>query len=343
MEMTSSSRFAQKQNRWPADLLTSPIADGTYWKITVESISDTSANKNGGYQSLRSFDGLRLRYRHWRAESADSRGTIVVLGGRTEFIEKYLETIGEINARGFDALCLDWRGQGLSGRMLPNRQKGYVETYDHYVRDLKCVLEKNILTCNQRRVFIMAHSMGGHIALRYLRQFSNPIAKAILIAPMIQVRTFPAPVFLMRLLSRWMVQYGWHTATVPTPGRNDSFDRPFALNRLTSDRVRFNHVRQLMAENPHLVVREITFGWLDATFDSIDQLQQPGYVHGIEIPVLIVTAQHDYVVDNRATKRLAAEIPNHRLAEVAHSNHEILQERNALRDEFWRHVDRFVD
>jgi lysophospholipase len=331
-----------KRNGWPADLLTGRITYGAYWKIIMESISENLPDENGADQYLRSFDGLRLRYRQWRADNTNNRGIVVVLGGRTEFIEKYLETIGEINARGFDALSFDWRGQGLSDRMLPDCEKGYVKSYEHYVRDLKYVLEKTHLIHNNKPVYIMAHSMGGHIALRYLRQYTNPVAKAILIAPMIQVRTFPAPVQLMRLLSRWMVRNGWPAAIMPTPGRNDSFDRPFAINRLTSDRVRFNRVCQLMTENPHLVVRGITFGWLDATFDSIEKLQQPGYVRSIQTPVMLVTAERDYVVANRATTRLAAELPNHRLVEVALANHEILQERNALRDEFWRQFDRFV-
>ncbi len=308
----------------------------------MESITHNGPGRCEFDQYLRSFDGWPLRYQYWHAHGTDGRGTIVVLGGRTEFIEKYTEIIGEINSRGFDALCFDWRGQGLSGRILPNPQKGYVETYDHYVRDLHCILE-NCLTASQTRpVYIMAHSMGAHIALRYLGQYANGIAKAILIAPRIQVRTFPAPVMLVRLWSRWMVRTGWHAAAAPTIGRNDSFFRPFAFNCLTSDRARFDRMRKLMLDHPHLTIRGITFGWLDATFQSIEKLRQPGYVSTIETPVLLVTAQRDRVVDNRATAQLASDLPNHRLAEVVRSNHEILQERSPLRQVFWHLADEFI-
>jgi lysophospholipase len=57
-------------------------------------------------------DGLRLRAALFPAENP--RGSVVLSGGRTEFIEKYLEVIGEFVGRGFTVLTHDWRGQGLS-------------------------------------------------------------------------------------------------------------------------------------------------------------------------------------------------------------------------------------
>ena len=49
------------------------------------------------------------------------RGTVVLLTGRGEFIEKYAtEVVGELLERGFAVVALDWRGQGLSDRPLPS-------------------------------------------------------------------------------------------------------------------------------------------------------------------------------------------------------------------------------
>ena len=52
------------------------------------------------------------------ATTTAKRGTVVVLGGRAEFIEKYFEVIGELLARDFAVAALDWRGQGGSARRL---------------------------------------------------------------------------------------------------------------------------------------------------------------------------------------------------------------------------------
>ena len=60
---------------------------------------------------------------------------MILSGGRTEPIEKYYETASELTARGFVVLCHDWRGQGLSWRLLPDRLKGHAAGSDDFVTD----------------------------------------------------------------------------------------------------------------------------------------------------------------------------------------------------------------
>ena len=74
---------------------------------------------------LRAADGVQLRAAYWRPEGAP-RGTVALLQGRAEFIEKYYEVIGEILARGFAVATFVWRGQGMSQRLLGDRAKGHV-------------------------------------------------------------------------------------------------------------------------------------------------------------------------------------------------------------------------
>ncbi|MBU0985681.1 MAG: alpha/beta hydrolase, partial [Proteobacteria bacterium] len=88
------------------------------------------------YGSMTTYDNYSVRYGVWVSNKIHKRGSVILLGGRTEFLEKYADTIGELNHRGFDVYGLDWRGQGLSSRMLSNRHKGFVRTYDDYINDL---------------------------------------------------------------------------------------------------------------------------------------------------------------------------------------------------------------
>lgn len=50
-------------------------------------------------QYISTHDGTRLRTGVF--EATPSRGVCVLLGGQTEFIEKYVEVIGELQSRGF--------------------------------------------------------------------------------------------------------------------------------------------------------------------------------------------------------------------------------------------------
>jgi len=119
-----------------------------------------------------SHDGLKIRYDRYACGEKVCRGTIVLLGGRSEFIEKYREIVDQLLARNMNVATFDWRGQGLSDRMLPNRYKGYVASYDDYLQDLTNFMDKCVPKQEGKPVLILAHSMGGHIALRYLHD--NP-------------------------------------------------------------------------------------------------------------------------------------------------------------------------
>ncbi|MBK8545664.1 MAG: alpha/beta hydrolase [Caulobacteraceae bacterium] len=71
----------------------------------------------------------------------EARGSVIVAPGRTEFIEKYFEVIRELQARGFAVFCIDWRGQGLSGREVENSLKGHLVSFDDPVNDLSTALK----------------------------------------------------------------------------------------------------------------------------------------------------------------------------------------------------------
>jgi predicted alpha/beta hydrolase len=89
-------------------------------------------------------DGTRIRMARFHRPSA-TRGTVVLLNGRTEFIEKYFEVIGDLLSRGFAVATLDWRGQGLSDRALTNPHKGHVADFSLYIDDLQRVVEDFVL------------------------------------------------------------------------------------------------------------------------------------------------------------------------------------------------------
>ena len=80
--------------------------------------------------------GVRLRIMLAKTTITDPKGSIIFCPGRTEFIEKYFESIEDLLARGFHVLIMDPRGQGLSDRLLDDRLKSYVENFQDYADDL---------------------------------------------------------------------------------------------------------------------------------------------------------------------------------------------------------------
>ena len=59
------------------------------------------------------------------------RGSFIIVPGRSEYIEKYAETILELTKRGYNCLCVDPRGQGFSDRIGKEYWYGDIDNYDN--------------------------------------------------------------------------------------------------------------------------------------------------------------------------------------------------------------------
>jgi len=287
-------------------------------------------------------DNYSLRYGIWRSDKAASRGTVILLSGRTEFMEKYAETISELQQRGFDVYSFDWRGQGLSSRMLSNRHKGFVKTYDDYISDLTVFVDKIVRPQAVSPLIILAHSMGGHIAMRYLHKHQGAIERAILVSPMIDILTSPFPRWFARGITRMAGQAGWDKGYAIGSGGYSTEDEKFEGNLLTSDPVRFMDEKRAIQENPDLALGGVTYGWLSATFESIDILAAPGFGKEITIPILIVSAGSDKIVSLEAQQSICARLKQCRSKVVPEARHEILKETDAVRSIFWDEFDKFT-
>ncbi len=280
-------------------------------------------------------DNYSLRYGIWRSDKAASRGTVILLSGRTEFMEKYAETISELQQRGFDVYSFDWRGQGLSSRMLSNRHKGFVKTYDDYISDLAVFVDKIVKPQAVSPLIILAHSMGGHIAMRYLHKHQGAIERAILVSPMIDILTSPFPRWFARGITRIAGKAGWDQDYAVGSGDYSSEDEKFEGNLLTSDPVRFMDEKRAIKENPDLALGGATYGWLSATFASIEILAASGFGQEITIPILMVSAGSDKIVSLDAQQSICARLQQCRSKVIPEARHEILKETDAVRSIFW--------
>jgi lysophospholipase len=115
------------------------------------------------------------------------RGTVILLQGRNEFIEKYFETVNDLRRRGFAAVVYDPRGQGGSARLLRNRRKGHVRDFADHVNDLDTIMQEVVLPDCPPPYFILAHSTGAVVALLSAQRLRSQIERMILTAPLIAV------------------------------------------------------------------------------------------------------------------------------------------------------------
>jgi lysophospholipase len=286
-------------------------------------------------------DGTRLRHARFPADrGAAASGQLLLLHGRTEYIEKYLETIGELGARGYEVWTFDWRGQGLSSRALADPRLGHVDRFESFLDDLAAFLDEVMRP--PAPPVALAHSMGGHLLLRFLARRPGAVSRAVLSAPMVDFVTPPGPRWLLNGTIRTLRHLGGSGRAVPGAREIDRLIGVFEGNLLTSDPGRFARMQAWLSQEPRLGIGPPTLAWIDSANHSVRLLADPAEAARVTTPVLIVSAGDDRVVRNSAQHRFAAMAPNCRIETIAASRHEILMERDPIRAEFWRLFDGFV-
>jgi lysophospholipase len=270
--------------------------------------------------------------------AASPLGAVVVHPGRTEPIEKYFEVVDILRARGFTVLVHDWRGQGLSDRMLPDRRRGHAVGFSEFLMD-----HDRLLTTFGERLpkpwISLGHSMGGCLATLALAHGESRYAGAILSAPMLGLSLGRTPMLAARVLA----------AANRALGRGGLLARPesgaaetFATNILTHDSARYaRNVAQIEA-CPDLALGGPTWGWLDFALSATDLLQHGAGVPRIAIPVTIAAAGEEKLVDNAGSRTVAGRFASGRYVEIPGAYHEILQELDALQARFWSEFDALV-
>ena len=298
--------------------------------------------EGGRFAWLRTADGVKLRAACWPGSKL--KGTVLILQGRTESIEKYYETIGELRARGYAVAAFDWRGQGLSDRALPDRQKGHVRDFAEYHRDMDCFLEKFVAPASdlQQPYVILAHSMGAHIAMRYLHDRPGLFARAVLCSPMAYINTAPMPQQLARAIAATGTALGFGESYVPRGSAYTREGEPFENNLLTSDPRRFARNADIIDSNPDLALGSPTLGWLRAAFISTQMAIEPEYCSAIATRSLLIYGDEEKVSLPEYQSMLAEQIPLCQEICIDGARHEILQETDEIRAQFWTAFDRFM-
>lgn len=287
------------------------------------------------------FDGAgggRLRGATFSIVNA--RACVVLMAGRAEFIEKYFEVVGDLQKRGFSVAMMDWRGQGRSQRRLGDHLKGHIENFSTYKADLRLFTEEIVIKKFDTPLILMTHSMGGAPGLQILADGYSRFRAAILCAPMTRLCAGPVRLGIYRVLSKAACAIG--ASKLPIPGAEEH-SMKFDGNVLTSDPARHARFRDLQLAAPDAVIRDPTYGWLNAAMEAMDDLHRPDRFANLRTPVLIISAENDRLVDSSDHAVLAARSPLISRVVIKGALHEIMMESDAIRAAYWREFDAFIE
>ncbi len=286
---------------------------------------------------LHTADGKRIRVGNWLPEDAKN-GTVFLFPGRTEYIEKYASTAVEFLNRGFAALAVDWRGQGLADRMLDEPRIGHVDKFTDYQHDVAVVLELAETLDLPRPWYVIGHSMGGAIGLRAVIQ-NDCFAACAFTGPMWGIFFVPLMKPLSRLTAYWGTALGLGERTPPTTSLTSYvLAEPFEGNSLTRDPDMFKMMQDQLKAHPELALGAPSNQWLREALSECEWLMaQPAP----DTACLTYLGSHEQIVDRKAIRARMANWPNGRLVEIPDGEHEVLMEapevRNPVLDELTAH------
>jgi lysophospholipase len=306
-------------------------------------------NEIGGFRApsgavigtVTTSDAVTLRFARW-TPSRRARGTVCLLPGRSETIERYYEVVADLLARDFAVAALDWRGQGGSARALRDPAKGHVRSFAEYDRDLDAFLAEVVLPDCPPPHFGLASSMGGLICLRAARDGRVRFSRMVLCAPMIAFGpTRPTQPTACRIAAT-LTLLGLGGMSAHGEARETIERIPFDGNELTGDQPRFERNVAVARGMPEVFVSGPTYGWIHAACRAMREAANPAFAEAIRVPTLMVVGSREHVVSLPAIERFAAAMRTGTALVIPGAQHELLMETDAIRGQFFAAFDAFV-
>jgi alpha-beta hydrolase superfamily lysophospholipase len=122
--------------------------------------------------------GVRIFSQSWLPDG-DPRAVVIIAHGGSEHSDRYGHVVARLLDEGYAVYAIDHRGHGRS-----EGQRALLDRLDHVVDDLDTVVSQAAERHPQPPLFLIGHSMGGTIAIRYATLHQDRLSGLILSGPL---------------------------------------------------------------------------------------------------------------------------------------------------------------
>ncbi len=309
-------------------------------RLTVTPNNPLPEGARPGY--FTTSDKVRLRYAIWPKAEGPRRGTICLVQGRTEYIEKYFETIADFRKRGFAVATFDWRGQGGSDRLIGNREVGYVDRFDDYWTDLRCFHSGILLPDCPPPFYLVGHSMGGLVSLYAASRDRMMFDRVFLSAPMVSLYRMEDKLRRWAGIAEALSFVGLGGLPLARKGDRRPDEVMYPGNPLTSDMLRYARMVETLRAGPELYIGSPSFRWLAAAMRAMLGAGRDDFPGQIKIPLLMLAAARDQIVSTTAIEQLGLRLRTGRHMVIPGARHELFMENDAIRGQVLAAFDAFI-
>jgi lysophospholipase len=215
-----------------------------------------------------------------------------------------------------------------------------VRDFADHVNDFETIMQEVVLPDCPPPYYVLAHSTGAAVALLSAERLRTQIERMVLTAPLIRL-SFGSSAWLVRI-SGFLMHFGLGEAFAPGAGATLMQTLPFSGNLLTSDPERYARALAVIDADPSLGTGGPTIGWVNASMHACGRFADADFAEAVPMPVLMVLAGAETIVSNQAAEAFARRVKTCAYLRIPGAKHEILMERDELRDQFWIAFDAFI-
>lgn len=236
--------------------------------------------------SVPATDGLSLKARWWSRPRP--RGVLVVAHGFGEHGGAYSHVAEAVGASlEIDVLAFDFRGHGRS----PGR-RGVVRHYGELVEDLRAAVTWVGMRMPGLPLFVLGHSNGGQVVLRFALTDSDSVAGVIASNPSIRI-ALRVPATKLKLGRLLHLLAPWITLKADAPSTWMTRD-PAMQETYRADGLRHNRISA-----------PLFFGMIEGGEMLLTRASE------IQTPILMIVGGQDPVVNPETTRRFFELISSH--------------------------------
>lgn len=253
-------------------------------------------------------DGLALAVEHHHL--AGARARLAIVHGYLEHRGRYSALVERLAASGIECHLFDLRGHGDS-----EGKRAHVPRFADYIDDLHRVTASIRDRGGEGPLFLLGHSLGGLIALSYVRTYAQTYNAFAVSSP------FLGPAFEISPFQQWLAKFG--TIVLPQLHVASTLDPKWVS--------RDPQVVAAYANDPQ-VLEITTPRW----FAEVKAAQRELVAHASEIttPALFLLAEGDRIADHRIAVDVYARLGTNdkQLRTYAAAYHELFNEIASARE-----------
>lgn len=276
-----------------------------------------------------------------RFDADAPRGTVLIVHGFTENVEKFTEIIHSLLRNNLSVVAYDQRGHGRSWRAegLADISLTHVDHFDEYVEDMAAICRR-VLRGMPEPHRVLCHSMGGAVTGLFLERHPAVFDRAAMSSPMIAPDLKGLPKSAVRLMCSANKAMGKGAARL-VGAKPYSYPDDFNTAPATG-RARFDWYETVRRDHAALSNNSPSFGWTLEAVNVTDRLLAPGAVENITAKVRLYTAALDETVLPAPQKAFINRVKDGEHIIVEGAKHEIYRSTDEVLFPWWKGVLSFL-